>query len=224
MRRFISTPPELDAPLELSHALAWYALALMKRAFLIALTVALASCGGSENKPAAPVMAKNPLSVRGWILDIEGGGAGTEKTVETEVARLTQMFEATNIWIDNAPFVSGGVAETGAFILLDVPPGNVTISFNAPGAETARLTLQNIPGSADVIIPGVLLKPNGSTIPNPAGIRVRIPGRIAAPRPTGAKAIVGGHEVPVTEEPLSAFNDRRDYPDTGGLKKVATYK
>ena len=204
--------------------LAWYALALMKRALLIVLTVALASCGGSENKPAGPVMAKNPLSVRGWILDVEGGGAGAEKTVETEAARLTQMFQATNIWVENAPFVSGGVAETGAFILLDVPPGTVTISFNAPGAQTAQLTLQNIPGSADVLIPGVLLKANGSTIPNPAGIRVRIPRKIDAPRPTGAKAIVGGHEVPVMEEPLNAFNDRRDYPDTGGLRTVATYK
>jgi hypothetical protein len=197
---------------------------LMKRALLVALTVALASCGGSETKPTGAVMAKNPLSVRGWILDVEGGGAGTEKTVETEAARLTQLFQSTNIWVENAPFVSGGVAETGAFILLDVPPGNVTISFNAPGAETARLTLQNIPGNADVIIPGVLLKPNGATVSNPAAIRVRVPKKISAPTPTGAKAIVAGHEVPVMEEPLNRFNDRRDYPDTGGLRTVATYK
>lgn len=196
----------------------------MKRGFLIALTVALASCGGSETKPGGPAIAKNPLSVRGWILDVEGGGAGTEKTVETEAARLTALFQATNIWVENAPFVSGGVAETGAFILLDVPPGNVTISFNAPGAETARLTLQNIPGSADVLIPGVLLKPNGATVPKPAGIQVRLPRKIDAPRPTGQKAIVAGHEVAVMEAPLAAFNDRRDYPDTGGLRTVATYK
>jgi hypothetical protein len=196
----------------------------MKRALLIALTVALTSCGGSESKPAGPAIAKNPVSVRGWILDVEGGGAGAEKTIETEAARLTQLFQSTNIWVENAPFVSGGVAETGAFILLDVPPGNVTISFNAPGAQTAHLTLQNIPGNADVLIPGVLLKPNGSTVSNPAGIRVRLPRKIDAPRPTGAKAIVAGHEVAVMEEPLNAFNDRRDYPEAGGLRTVATYK
>src|SRR5688572_13305964 len=157
----------------------------MKRLITLSILI-LFACGEGESPPIRQQLSKNPLSVRGWIADIEGAARGGIQTPKTEGARLLQTFQATNIWIDGVSFVSGGVAETGAFILLDVPPGNVTISFNTPGAETARLTLQNIPGSADVIIPGVLLKPNGSTIPNPAGIRVRVPRRIDTPRPTGA--------------------------------------
>lgn len=196
----------------------------MKRLLILALAMTVLACGGGDRKPAGPAISKNPASVRGWIVDVEGSGEGTLRTPETESARLTQIFQATNIWVENAPYVSGGVAENGAFILLDVPPGKVVVSFNAPGAETAQIVMENIPGNADVLVPAVILKKTGSTITKPEGIQVRIPARIDAPRPTGAKATVGGHIVNVMEAPLKAFVDRRDYPDPGGLRPVATYK
>ena len=186
----------------------------MKR--LITLSIlALVACGGGETPSMRQQLSKTPLSVRGWIADIEGASRGDVQTPETEGARLLQTFQATNIWIDGVNFVSGGVAETGAFILLDVPPGNVTISFNAPGAEDAKLVLQDIPGNADVFVPALMLKRGASATLQPEGIRVRIPAPVDKPRDTCRKAIVAGVTVPVYEAPFSAFNDRRDYPERG---------
>ena len=186
----------------------------MKRMITLSI-LALVACGGGETPSTRQQLSKNPLSVRGWIADIERASRGDIQTPETEGARLLQTFQATNIWIDGVTFVSGGVAETGAFILLDVPPGNVTISFNAPGAEDARLVLQDVPGNADVFVPALMLKRGGSTTLQPEGIRVRIPASVDKPRDTGRKAIVAGVTVPIFEAPFSAFGDRRDYPERG---------
>ena len=96
-----------------------------------------------------------------------------------------------------------------------MPPGNVTVSFNAPGAEDAKLVLQNVPGNADVFVPALMLRRGGSTALQPEGIRVRVPARVDKPRDTGKKAIVAGVTVPVWEAPYSAFGDRREYPERG---------
>src|SRR5207244_1505320 len=125
----------------------------VKRLTLILLT--LAAC---RPEPGTPVVSKEPISVRGWIGDIERPESATFKTVETEAARKAQLFQSTNIWMDQAPYVSGGVAETGAFILLDVPPGNSTIEFAPPGGPISRLRMENVPGNADVFLPGLILR------------------------------------------------------------------
>lgn len=194
----------------------------MKRLLALSLLVVL-SCSGGEQKPASQPMSKNPISVRGWIADVEGADRGAVRTPETEGARLIQQFQATSVWVEGAEFVSGGVAETGAFLLLDVPPGNVTISFNAPGAEDAKLVLRNIPGNADVLVPALLLKRGGATLLQPDGVTVRVPARIDQPRATGKQAVVAGVPVPIVDTPIAAFNDRRDYPERG-LRPLATVR
>ena len=139
--------------------------------------------------------------------------------------RRIQLFQATNVWIDNAPYVSGGVAENGSFLLLDVPPGNVTITFSAPGAPAAHLTLRNIPGNADGFIPAVLLKPNSVALLQPDGVRVRLAARVSRPTATGAKAIVAGVTVPVINAPIASMVDRHDYPNPpSGPRPIATVK
>lgn len=187
------------------------------------LILAVAACGGGESRRPLDGMSKTPVSVRGWIADVKGGGAGGLQTPETEAARLNELFAATSIWIEGAPFVSGGVAPNGAFILLDVPPGDATISFQVPGAPGAKLALQNIPGNADVLIPAVQLEPGGATLLQPDDVIVRIPSAVDAPRPTSERATVQGRTVPVVEAPLSTFNDRRDFP-ARGLQPLATYR
>lgn len=186
-------------------------------------TILLVACGGGDES-TRPMLSKEPVSVRGWIADVEGGGAGAEKTPETELHRLTQLYQSTQIWVENVPFVSGGVAENGAFILLDVPPGKVTISFDAPGAQGAQLVLENIPGNADVFVPAVLLRKGGVSLLDPKNIVVRVPARVEKSEPTGAKALVAGQPVAVLRAPYAQFNDRRDYPDPGGFHTVATFK
>ncbi len=183
--------------------------------------VLAASCG--HETPAHTIaVSKDPVSVRGWIEDV----AGSQKaaTPEMESARRGQIFQATQIWVENADYVSGGVAENGSFILLDVPPGNVTIGFSAPGADQARLVLQNIPGRADVFLPGVILKPNGATLVKPEDVKVRVAADVKKPTPAGSSATVAGMTVPVFDVPLSAMVDRHDYPKPTGFQPLATFK
>jgi len=180
-------------------------------AVLLVLTVA---CSGSE--PNAPRVSKEPISVRGWIADVETSSDTRFRTRETEDARKIAAFQQTNVWVDNAPYVSGGVAENGAFILLDVPPGNVTIEFSAPGAPSAKLVLRNIPGNADVFVPALVLRSASVAVLDPKALQVRMAAHVDKPSPTGARAIVAGVAVPVMNTPFAAMADRHDYPNPPG--------
>lgn len=180
---------------------------------LILLLIATA-CGGDERASNIRPMGREPVSVRGWIADVEGSASGDYKTVETEAVRRLQLFQNTTVYVENAPYVSGAVAETGAFMLLDVHPGDVTITFQAPApAESAKLVLQSIPGNADVFIPGLILKKDGVALADPDKVVIRIPSSAKTARKTSRTAIVAGHQVPIVETPLNAMSDRHNYPD-----------
>ena len=170
----------------------------MRTALLVLLT--LASCSSPE--PNAPRVSKEPISVRGWIA---GGDA--------------QYFKQTNVWVENAPYVSGGVAENGAFLLLDVPPGNLTIEFSGPGVQAASLVLQNIPGNADVFVPGLVLRQGPVALLDPKMLQVRMAARVDNPTPTAAKATVAGVVLPVMNVPYNALTERHEYPTPPGTFK-----
>jgi hypothetical protein len=170
------------------------------------------ACGGSS-EPAGPHVHENPVSVRGWILDAETGPNTAYHTIETEEARKRDLFRGTNVWVENAPYVSGGVAETGAFLLLDVPPGDVTITFSAPGVPAARLVLKQIPGNADVFIPAMLLKRDTVSLLDPKSAKVRVAAQIDKAAPAGTFATVGDQRIAVMRTPIREMIDRLDYPN-----------
>jgi hypothetical protein len=179
------------------------------------LLIALAACSGEPKNPNA--LSKEPLSVRGWIADVETSAPSDRfRTVETENARRAAAFQATNIWVENAAYASGGVAENGAFILLDVPPGNATIGLAPPGLPQLALKLENVPGNADVFIPGMILRPNGIAIADPKAIQVRVAAKIGKPAPAGVLARINGIPVPVMKVPINSMIDRHDYPTPPG--------
>jgi len=181
----------------------------MKRIALLMLLIA--ACGPSQS--GVPKVSRDPISVRGWIADEETPRANDNfRTVETEAARLNQLFRTTDVWVDGAPYVSGGMAETGAFLLLDVPPGNVTITFRPEGQKEQKLVLQNVPANADVVIPGILLTPNGVQLSQPDAVKVRMAARVAKPIATAQKAVIAGHPVPIVNTPIAEMVDRRDWP------------
>ncbi len=184
----------------------------MKRIAVFLIPLTLFACKPSE--PKGPIVSKEPTSIRGWIADAEGSDNGTFRTVETEAARKTALFQATSVWVDGAPYVSGGVAENGSFILLDVPPGNITIEFSAPPyIPSAKLVLGNIPGNADVLVPGIIFKKDGTIgVADPNAIEVRTAAKIDKPHPTGKKVTVAGLQIPVVETPLAQMITRRDWP------------
>jgi hypothetical protein len=191
------------------------------KSFWVMILIAI-GCTPEQNTPR---VSRDPISVRGWILDVERPATAAYPTKETEDARRVELFQATNVWVDNAPYVSGGVAENGAFILLDVPPGNPTITFSAPGAPAARLVLQNVPGNADVIIPGIVLRQDSVALADPKAVQVRMAARVSKPEQTSATAIVAGTPVPITNTPYSAMTDRHDYPNPpGAFAPLATVR
>jgi hypothetical protein len=182
---------------------------------LLLSVVLLAACGGSETND-------QPLSVRGWITDV--AGAKTAETYEQEIARRTTLFTSTSLWVENAEQASGGIAENGAFVVLDVPHGSPTLGFNAPGAEEAKIVLENVPGGADVFIPNVVLKNGGATVLDPKAILIRVPSDVDQARANGQMATVAGYPVRVIETPFAQMGDRRDYPNPGGFRPVAKVK
>ena len=193
-----------------------------KRCILILALVASA-CG--QSGPSGPRVTKDPTSVRGWIVDVETGPNTAYHTVETEAARKRDLFRGTNVWVENAPYVSGGVAETGSFLLLDVPPGNVTITFSAPGLPAARLVLNHIPGNADVFIPALLLKRDTVALLDPNSVRVRLAAQVDKAVPSGAFATVAGQRIPVIRTPIREMIDRLDYPNPPAMQApLATVK
>lgn len=196
----------------------------MRRLALLLMLVS--ACGGGEKK-AGQQLSKQPASVRGWIASIEGATEASYQTVETQMAKRLETFRETTVWVENAPFVSGGVAETGAFLMLDVPPGDVTITFTAPGIPAARLELRNIPGSADIVIPALIINRDGSiAVGRPEDIRVRVGVKSDQERVTQQTMTVAGQNVPVREVPLAKLMDRRDFPTPPGMEQtpVATVK
>jgi hypothetical protein len=177
-----------------------------------AILCALILACSSHEKPAAAV-SRDPVSVRGWIADIDTNAPSDRyRTVETESARRTAAFQAMNVWVEGAAYVSGGVAENGSFIFLDVPPGRTAIGFSTTGVTQATLTLENVPPNADVFVPGLVMTPKGITVADPKAIRVRIAARVDKPVPAGLTARIAGNDVPVMTVPINSMVDRRDYP------------
>lgn len=179
---------------------------------IVIVAIFVSACGGPP-EPQGPHVHKDPISVRGWIVDVETGPITAYHTVETEAARKRDLFRGTNVWVENAPYVSGGVAETGSFLLLDVPPGDVTITFSAPGVPVSRLVLRQIPGNADVYIPAMLIKKDAVSLLDPKSAKVRVAAQIDKAVPTGAFANVGDQRIAVMSTPIREMIDRLDYPN-----------
>jgi hypothetical protein len=185
----------------------------MNRLWRLIPLLILCTCGPAPNTPR---VSKEPISVRGWIVDVEGSPKAPFHTAETDAARKIHLFQSTYIAVENAPYVSGGMAENGAFLLLDVPPGTITITFTAPGAPAAKLVLQNIPGNADVYVPSLLLKSDSVALLEPKSVMVRLAARVPRPTPSGLTAQVDGLTVPVMKTPIASMTDRHDYPKPPG--------
>lgn len=193
----------------------------MPRKLLVVLLF-LAACGGEKKGPFHELSGE-PVSVRGWVLDTKG--AKPADSPDLEIVRRTMLFQSTSVWLENSQYASGGFAANGAFIVLDVQPGSAVIGFNAPGAETARIVLQGVPGNADVLIPNVILEPGGAKVLDPAKILIRVPSDdVDKPSRSGATATVAGYTVPILKIPFSQMGDRREYPDPGDFHPVAIVK
>lgn len=148
------------------------------------------------------------MSVRGWISGVEGQPSNVFSIAGSDGGQFRDAY----VSVDGVPFASGGIAETGSFIVLDVPPGDATLTFQTPTIAEAKLEMKAVPPSADVLLPGVVLSPTGARMRDPSKAVIRVPGNVTARRPTKLKATIAGAEVTVFEVPVGELTDRRDFP------------
>lgn len=182
---------------------------------LLSIVTLLLPAGCSAPSPeGASGPGKQPVSVRGWIADVELPPSDMMKVVDPLVAiqQKYAMFRDTAISVEGVTYVSGAMAETGAFIMLDVPPGDSIINFQPPGMPDAQLTLRQIPGSADVMLPGLLIRGTTVVLKNPEDAMVRLPGNGPERKKLDIPAFVGDQRIAVWEVPFAELGDRREYP------------
>lgn len=170
------------------------------------LSLTILSCG--DSRP----FYRGPVSVRGSIESVPGAVSLDPRFKVVAGNPKADLFKETSISIENAEFASGNVADDGTFVLLDVPSGNVVLTFTAPGAPESKLSLGGIPPSADVLLPGVIVKAESVDLIDPARAVVRIVANPEGLKPFTSSTI-DGVTVPVQYVPLAAMSDRRDYPD-----------
>lgn len=192
----------------------------MNTALLLTALVLVVGCAAPEEPGQGP--GKTPISVRGWIAYVQLPPQEIMKVSDPAKARqrMYQFLRDTNIYVPDMPFVSGAIAETGAFLMLDVPPGDVRIRFQPPGLAEADLVLRNLPGNADVILPG--LKIDGTTVtlldPTKAVVRIPVDGEVR--RKLDVAVYAGDQRIDVWEVPYADLIDRREFP-TGEEKLPA---
>ncbi|HEY0592803.1 MAG TPA: hypothetical protein VGF40_13615 [Thermoanaerobaculia bacterium] len=192
----------------------------MRRIPILLLLPLLVACGGSESleKEGRGSFKKGPISIRGWIAEIDLGIKKPDTVFSVTTPGATAghyqraLFEETNFSVRDVPYASGGVADDGSFIILDAPPGRVTVDMQAPGVPLVPLVLENIPPNADVFIPSIKLYPDRFELLEPQRILVRVPSEAKQRKKAAAQAIVGGLRVDVWEVPLREMMDRRDWP------------
>jgi hypothetical protein len=179
---------------------------------LVVVMLSLAALTACAKEETGPSMSRTPASVRGWVGDIRTTPTNYAVVKPLSDAALRgDLFARTNIYIEGSQFASGGISPDGSFILLDVNPGNAKVVFQVPGYPDAVLKIEGIPENADVLVPGIIIGPDGARPADPKLVKVRVPGDTN--KATGAFAMVGGARVPVVEATLDQMGDRRDYPE-----------
>jgi hypothetical protein len=178
----------------------------------ILLALGIAACSAPKGETAAA--RSGPVSVRGWIADVELPPSHNFMVTDPylQIQRKYAMFRETAISVEGVQYVSGGVAETGAFIMLDVPSGDSIINFQPPGLPDAQLRLRQIPGSGDVLLPGLIIKGTQVVLFKPENAMVRLPGSGTERKKLDIPAFVSDQRIDVWEVPLAEMVDRREYP------------
>jgi hypothetical protein len=178
-------------------------------------TLSLAILIGCQSEPAAgPRISRTPASVRGWIQEIEAPQSELYKlrsaTTGAAQAKM-ELFAETSVVVADFQFASGGVAENGSFIVLDVPPGDVNLTFTSSHLGDMHLPIRNVPPNADILIRGVRLTRGQAAVIDPSLVEVRVPQLKGQTAPT-SPVLIQGREIVPRAVPISELEDRRDYP------------
>ena len=197
----------------------WRAVALS-----VCASALLVTCG--EPREARPGPAKFPVSIRGWVSDIDLPPQETMQVIDPAVGDMRKwaVIGRINLYVEAADYVSGGIANDGSFIMLDVPPGEVNLIFQPPGLPDGRLHLENVPPNADILLPDLAIKGGSVLLNEPELAMVRIPAKVSERRKLESTVRIAGHEIPAWEVPLQEMIDRREYPERNQSPGIAVVK
>ncbi len=176
---------------------------------LLGMIVLVAGCGEPQSR-----ITQGPASVRGWIIGIEGLNEGPDSV--GIVGRHYNPYPDTNVYVPNVKFASGGLQSDGTFVILDIPHGDATLVFQAPGIDEAPMQIRNLPPNAELYAPGVRITRQGAILSDPSRAVVRIPVKEnAPPREIPSTTLVNGKRIRTTEVYFKQMGDRMNYPQPG---------
>jgi len=180
---------------------------------LLLTVCVIAACGEGEKSPRRP--AQDPVSIRGWILDIEGIPSDSPDLVFPSLNRspIQYVLEA-NAYIPDQQFVSGTI-ENGSFVMLDVANGDVTIMFQAAGIADSAMKIKGVPPSADLVLPGIVIGKERTYLIDPTKAMVRIPSNVAEVEEIPSTTFVNGDKVPTFNIPIKKMGDRMNTMERG---------
>lgn len=177
---------------------------------LLLLAPALLFCSEPTPRKGLP---EGPVSIRGWVSRVDG---------VPNYGHDGNLYDL-NAYVDGIERVSGGVQDDGSFVILGVPPGSSTIVFQAPGIDDAAIHFEGLPPKADVLLPGIVLTPDGASIEHPEAAKVRIPhGSDGEVEQIESSTTANGVTLPTYHAPIRTLGDRLNYPKPPARGNVIT--
>lgn len=196
----------------------------MARTFRLALPLlVLAFVIGSCEEPRSQIV-NHPVSIRGWIADVERTiPPGVSPNVIIQGNTLEDYIQQSNVYLKGGKLITGGLMN-GSFIMMDVPPGDATIVFQAPGIYQSPMTIHGIPPAADVVLSGVDITKHGTKLDDPSKALVRIAAKIDKMREIPSTTTINGVKIRTVEVPLVKMGDRMNYIERGAFPYEPGYK
>jgi len=180
---------------------------------LLGLGGLLTSCG----EPRHSNVVNKPASIRGWINEIEKTlPPGVDPSVVMQGQTLEDYLRDANVYLKGTVKVTGGLMN-GAFVMLDIPSGDETIVFQAPGIDESAMTIKGIPPTADVVLSGVNVTKHGAKLADPSKAVIRIAAKVDEIREIPSTTTIDGVKIRTVEVPLRLMGDRMNYIERGAF-------
>ena len=181
--------------------------------FLVTAVLVVSSCGGGETTTRRP--AQNPISIRGWIMDIEGTPSDIPDVAFPAINRAPiQYILDANVYVPDQQYVSGTI-ENGSFVMLDVANGDATIMFQAAGIADSPMRVKGVPPSADLVLPGIVIGKEISYVADSRRAMVRIPSNVAEVEEVPSTTFVNDEKISTYNIPIKKMGDRMNAMERG---------
>jgi hypothetical protein len=167
---------------------------IASRVAVLVLGAALTACGAGPTSPS-PALGSNGAVISGSVMGLTSGSTAAVRQNSSFMAATAS--EGLTVTVAGTS-ISATMSSTNAFVLENVPAGDVTLIFTGPGFD-ARVTLSNVQQSENIEI---TVSVEGDTVAvqserRSQGGEVQLEGRIESLPPTSAPntLVVAGQTV-----------------------------